>query len=427
MRKENLLDKAQINYLNLHSDEVIDRLIKVIDARGLKNADICRLTWWPASKTSKILNKTQKPSATDLKLLAKAVGYTPEIFLLDNYDIRGYVLSDAIRCISDCVREVYAIDGTISSVDSIQDIVSYEMPLAIIDALNVEPTNYVTKSCIDEKYDEAEMTSSDSDEFVGEISVVLYHRNVTSYDGYTPYIQLLIDDKRNTTVVGLFLRDSEGHLDPKERKKFKNIILANDSDQEWNKLENSDSYWEKMKWSENEIESVIYSKSDIINHNIDKTINMDLSIMLDKYCELVFYLSKGIDIKERKTDITTKDIFSAITGNDFFSEETIAKVLRSRKNKCEIDPEHTSFIDEAGKPYMTVECLLPSFSGYPLEIIKSEANCICLCPNCAAQLRHGSRKDRERMFFTLYREHEAALRNQGVDLSLGDVLKLNEL
>lgn len=103
--------------------------------------------------------------------------------------------------------------------------------------------------------------------------------------------------------------------------------------------------------------------------------------------------------------------------------------MREREGyKCENDAAHRSFTDRDGHQYMEVVPIIPFTYGAQYgKAILSEANGICLCPNCAAQLKNGCNEDREDIIIKVFRKHKAELEEKGIEKSLTNVLADNGL
>ena len=54
-------------------------------------------------------------------------------------------------------------------------------------------------------------------------------------------------------------------------------------------------------------------------------------------------------------------------------------------------------------------------------------NGACLCPICRAKMRYGTLSDREDMILKLFRKHQKALQEKGIEVTLTQVFTANGL
>ncbi len=92
--------------------------------------------------------------------------------------------------------------------------------------------------------------------------------------------------------------------------------------------------------------------------------------------------------------------------------------------KCEINPEHETFISKStGMPYMETHHLIPleywKRFEYSLDV---EANIVCLCSNCHNEIHYG--KYAEKLIKPLFESRESELIDAGIGIRLDDLLEM---
>ena len=95
--------------------------------------------------------------------------------------------------------------------------------------------------------------------------------------------------------------------------------------------------------------------------------------------------------------------------------------------KCEIDPQHKTFIRKKdGLPYMEAHHLIPmAFQNefeYSLDI---EENIVSLCSNCHNEIHYG--KNNKELITALYNKREKLLKAKKLDISLEKLLSYYDL
>jgi 5-methylcytosine-specific restriction protein A len=103
-----------------------------------------------------------------------------------------------------------------------------------------------------------------------------------------------------------------------------------------------------------------------------------------------------------------------------------AEALRMADFKCEIDPDHQTFISNAsGKPYLEAHHLIPfgkqGTFAFSLDVT---ANIVALCPNCHRLLHHGQEDDKAREISTLFSKRRDRLAEKSLQVSKAKLLAL---
>ena len=116
-----------------------------------------------------------------------------------------------------------------------------------------------------------------------------------------------------------------------------------------------------------------------------------------------------------------------VSSNSFPRNQSVAKNVIIHSNyKCNIDPNHSTFITKNNKPYMEAHHLIPlsaqdSFKDAGLD---TEANIVCLCPTCHRFLHYGL--NIEEYLKKLFELRKVALSKTGINISFEDLKKFYE-
>lgn len=415
---------GSINEAEVQFEEVKEALQRESEKKGLRNADLNLLNDWTPSKTSKIMAGKQKLTADDIRMWSRSLGCTPDPFVDKGMDFRHYNLSSYVRNVSECLEAYFdAYDS-----DDVEDaIIRYELPLSIISLLGVDASDYVIrtqKSCYG--------IAPNSKSSFGELPTYIrfWHKALNDDNKPYPKLSFLLSPENEYFIFSInvnFNGNRERSLEL--RKLYKDILQVEDAaTEEFNEfaLRHGDWVPESLKIGE------IFSFGDSTN-SLPGPGDLERCFVeiFKKYCNLVWE-TWHIDImpeklKEREplTSFQTLDILNGYADFDFETK----KAVREREGyKCENDAAHRSFTDRDGHQYMEVVPIIPFTYGAQYgKAILSEANGICLCPNCAAQLKNGCNEDREDIIIKVFRKHKAELEEKGIEKSLTNVLADNGL
>lgn len=422
-----MLSMEQEAILAKNSSDIVRRLMSVTESKGLRNSDLSSLTGWNASKISKLINNKQKLSPEDLKTWAMCLGYTPDVFLDENLDIRKFDLSDSVRNLLKCLDDIITYRGGLSAEVAVGDIVRYEFPLSIISILQVEPSDYIIQGAVNHGLTLTNPFDKDIKKNLDDgVTIKLRHRNVQLIDNLEITLECSLSPDRNKMIIGVYLFTRNGSLNRLDRAQSKDLLLVDEKRTKvFDDYAQGNQDWIPRYMVEGEIFSLLYNTFQLPD---ESELENDFRIVFDKFCDLVYAKSNGVDIKGRNKMLSPSDVLRIFTGENGFSTETIKKILKSRNYQCENNPEHKSFMNDEGNQYMDVIPLIPLEQELVFgQGIQSEANGLCLCPLCSAQYKHGKKKDRAQMVFSLFTQHEEALKNNGIDIAISQVLALNEL
>lgn len=402
---------------------VKDGLQKESDILSLRNNDIAELTGWSTSKTSKVTSGKQNLTSDDAKTWSRALGYTPDPFINNSIDLRSYKLSNHVRSMPD-VFEAY-FDSLNDNLEKI--IVKYEMPLSMLMTLGVNISDYAVRA--NSSFYEVNIRSNRKH---GENAtyVKFWHRSTRIEGETTPKFGIWISPGNEKFLFAVYIeRDEIDDQLVEDRKRYKDALQIDESDtDDFANFARNNQDWIPRYVRTGEI----FSFGTDTNGFPDRGQLEDSFIELFKmYCNLVWEV-KGVDLLpdrlKYREELSVSQKFDILNGySDFYYE--IKDEARSReKDKCENNPEHSSFLDSAGRPYMDVIPLIPFSCGTQFgQAIVSTANAVCLCPMCKAQFFYGITEAREDMVIKLYRKHSADLYKVGIDLSLVQVLASNNL
>lgn len=140
-------------------------------------------------------------------------------------------------------------------------------------------------------------------------------------------------------------------------------------------------------------------------------------------------LSNGriVDLKGREPEYSV-----GANGKSVKKRPEVAKqALKNADYKCEVCPDHKTFLTRYGVQYMEGHHLIPctpSNSQYFWDRDKVNIDCIenivCICPACHRRIHFGSDKEKRKVIEKLYALKKKELENAGINISLR---KLTEL
>ncbi len=88
--------------------------------------------------------------------------------------------------------------------------------------------------------------------------------------------------------------------------------------------------------------------------------------------------------------------------------------------KCEICPDHETFIDKTGKVYMETHHLIPLSKQADFDYsLGQEQNLVCLCPNCHEEIHNGM--NRMELVEELWNQRKKRLKAAGIGINLTDL------
>ena len=126
---------------------------------------------------------------------------------------------------------------------------------------------------------------------------------------------------------------------------------------------------------------------------------------------------------EIRKEVKEKDNGSSIVTYPRDSQKRI-NALNRADFKCEINPEHVTFISKStNKPYMETHHLIPleywRRFEYSLDV---EANIVCLCSNCHNEIHYGKYADK--LIKPLYESRESELQEAGIRIGIDELIKM---
>lgn len=408
------------NTLTEHGEEIVDDLVQKGTAIGIRNSDLSELTGWPRSRTSKIVNKTQKLSVDDFFRWLLALGLSPTSFL-QKYDrtIAEFEIKPSTT-INEFLQQLNEWDQL--SPEQQCRLMDYEMPYILTNALNVNFVEYTIRT--KHMYDPFQPTVFDAVDEYDPTKLLRYslrHRNI--FEGHKEIFELrcYFSPDRKYLAWGLFAYHNGEGGEPLDYEEYREkICTTNDEDGRLSANDYSLYSWLPAKARNH----VVFVKCHEISQLLyDNDIEDEWRDMFQRYRDIVMHLF-GIDIKPEPPFSFFGDMLGMLTGIDDFSQSVKKQVLDREGRVCEIDNLHQSFLMDSGDLYMEVKPLIPLNQTKYGEKVKTAVNGVCLCPVCAAKLQHGNKADREDMIYTLYRKHSDSFAKSGIVISISELMKI---
>lgn len=402
---------------------VREKLQRETEKQGLRNNDLAELTGWSASKTSKIVAGKQNITMDDVRMWSRALGYTPDPFIDNRIDFREYELSSFIRPLGKIVDAYWDADDEIIE----KAIIQYEFPLAILSALCVNYSDYSVRANTSSRM----IITGDKHDFGFSPAYIRFWQRTTKEDGVpTPEFGLWISPENEYFFFSVYINNLDDKSNAKAlRQKYKNLLQIEEAGTEaFEEFAQRNQEWIPSYVVDGEVFSF---GSDTNCFPAPENIANVFVELFKKYCALVWEV-KGIDLMpdrlRNREALTVYEQYEILNGYADFYPETKDVVKQKANYQCQFSKEHSSFIGEDGRPYMEVAPLIPFTHGsqYGKAII-SEANAVCLCPNCNAELKHGRKINREDMITALHRLKREELSEAGIDMRISQILQANGL
>lgn len=147
---------------------------------------------------------------------------------------------------------------------------------------------------------------------------------------------------------------------------------------------------------------------DLINIGVDddqSTSSTERLVVEKKEQEVTFSTATGREIPKRNTKIAIE----ALKGAGF---------------KCEVDPNHQTFLRKNGTPYTEPHHLIPisKYKDFPYSL-DVQSNIVSLCSNCHNLLHYGRMEEKQVILLKLHNNRKKELAKQGIELDLNSLKK----
>lgn len=228
-------------------------------------------------------------------------------------------------------------------------------------------------------------------------------------------------------------RDKFSNYGIRKRKYYKELVGVQSD-----VIEESDLVLFADNLTAGEIYSRIYEfdKSDLSNEALER----DLKQVFELYKDLLIKSSNAATesfwgaFDNVVSETQDGDVMEAVVDNltSAFSRrrrflDTKKKVVEENGYQCEICGRRETFETNDGKQYFEVSHLIPIRMCPPEWNSDVKSNLICVCPQCNRLLGCANNGIREEKIVELYYKHKDALKKDGINVSLSDVLKMNNL
>ena len=404
-------------------ENVRERLNRETNAQGLRNVELADLTGWSTSKVSKATSGKQKLTDDDIRVWARALGFTPSPFLEADYDMRSFKISDHVRSVTECLSAY--IDAEIGTPEH-DSIINFELPMSILGSLGLNPVDYSVRTQANRVVNDPVMGTTRNE--AGFIRI--WHRGTFSKDQMAPEIYFGFSPSEQEFAIILYLNrnGSDGVL-PILRQTYKDTLQKDEEDLKWfEDFARENKEWLPRSVREGEISSYTSASTDATPD--DKLMQQILAQLFKEYYELLWQI-RGLDLKPKhfrdaeEEELSAFEQYNILTGNAVFEPSVVEEILKTNQCRCEMDPDHKTFNTENGSQYMEAVPIIPLnyASDYGKKVLK-EVNGLCLCPTCRARLIHGKHDDREEMIMTLYSSHRDALKDAGIKITLKELLHM---
>ena len=405
--------------------DIVEALKKVMQSKGLNQRDLSELSGWPASRTNKIIKGRQKVVSKDCRVMARSLGCVIRSNINGNEGNGDIEFLYKVERFGDLV--MYLRNYPKEADEEI--ITEFEMPISIVNLLGIEATDFVISS----ETRHTMIYSVELQEFMDDGIIITFEQRHVFTGPDKICFGMVVSPERNIVILGIwYFADKWDEESAEMRFNYKHFVNVNDLEtKEYDDFAKSNAGWLPEKYRLGEIDSLVYPIQEIRNAEF---IEREMINLFTEYCNLIRDAT-GVDIAENTAGafgggFSVIDMYNGLIGNQPIPLNVKQEVLEESKRRCEIDAEHVTFEGADGKPYMEVVPLIPIMTETMMlfgQSLNSEANAVCLCPMCAAQLRNGCHDDREDMFVQLYRNHREKLRRININVSLTQLLSWNKI
>lgn len=151
-------------------------------------------------------------------------------------------------------------------------------------------------------------------------------------------------------------------------------------------------------------------------------VEMDLiNIEIDDEDTLVSS-TKNLAVSKTKQEV----MISKATGREIPKRNTKVAIeaLKSANYKCEVDPNHQTFLRKNGTPYTEPHHLIPisKYKDFPYSLDVS-ANIVSLCSNCHNLLHYGRLEDKSEILEKIFLNRKDRLLKQGLKINIENIIK----
>ena len=141
------------------------------------------------------------------------------------------------------------------------------------------------------------------------------------------------------------------------------------------------------------------------------------------------YLAHGTPLKTENIQLIQQQLIDASSLDKYLDikpgpQRSYYNALAREKYKCEVNPDHTTFLNvKNNQPYMEAMPLIPLSSQCDYKVsLRAQENICCLCPECKAKLTYADNTTREDMIVRLYDKHKQKLKSIGISITLKQLL-----
>lgn len=134
-----------------------------------------------------------------------------------------------------------------------------------------------------------------------------------------------------------------------------------------------------------------------------------------------------VDLKKATKNSSVEPQYSEGShGKQVAKKVSVSKAaLEKAGYKCEVCPDHKTFINKAGKPYMEGHHLIPCTASNAARFwnlygvnIDCVENIVCLCPTCHRAIHYGDRLAKRNILKVIFSQKEAEFVKLGIKLTL---------
>lgn len=419
----------EIEIINEQKINIINNILSQMEKKGISKSELAQKIGWPVSKISKIFSTEpdgQKININDLIAIGIALECNPMLFMLGNDEFYN-------RAHSNSIHGIFTSIGSSKEykTDFIHNVQS-NLPEFINSYLDLKNTSMKVFLKVKSK----DLSSFEENTYP---RVIIQENGVGSLYGQDISVGYWFKEDLTGVYLAINYSDTDTCIKNeqdslstlKERVfTFKRFI---------NETENSSSIElcakSNARFEAGMIKTQYYDFENVPPEDI---LRNDLRLFYEIYKKLLNicvlrvkrnYLAHGTPLKTENIQLIQQQLIDASSLDKYLDikpgpQRSYYNALAREKYKCEVNPDHTTFLNvKNNQPYMEAMPLIPLSSQCDYKVsLRAQENICCLCPECKAKLTYADNTTREDMIVRLYDKHKQKLKSIGISITLKQLL-----
>lgn len=401
------------------SNKIIDMIFEIMREKEISQTELSNRLHWTKSKLSKVLNSQQRLTTDDLFDLSAALGIAnPAILMKADVD----AVDDKFFAPGQ-ITETMKMFERAEEYNEQKNIIENKIAPVFSTYLSLMSDGRVART----KDNRTMFNSSSRRAFEMRGETIPIHWGVMVRD-----INPLVD-KTNRLTVGMWWNGNRDVVYLAIVLK-EYVPLDNELIEEFhNLIERKFDTWSMEK----RVEEIPFFRRGLICNKVFKVDNLydelkfksELLNAYDLYTELVEYYMDMVMYGFTESRKEVAELKKVEEARNIVQLKNNAIALKKADYTCEFNPAHESFINpKTGEKFMKAIHLIPVCKQNQIDAdLSCVANICCLCSTCADHIKFGTDADRQEMLMQLYLKHKNDLETAGINLTLMQVFKFNDM